>query len=85
MRGLAARSDGGFAAIYSTTEVGRDNVPGPLRFWLEILAADGTSRGRLELRDVGFVGGLSVAKNGDLLLSVSEEYPQVRRLRVALP
>lgn len=83
MRGIVARHDGSYAAIYSTSEVTTADVRVPQRFWLEILAPDGTSRGRTELVNMEVMGGIAATANGDLLLNVVGEYPQVRRVRVA--
>ena len=83
MRGITVRPDGSYAAVYSTSDISTANVNAPLRFWVEILAPDGTSRGKTELLNAERVGGISATANGDLLLSVTDEYPQVRRLRVA--
>jgi len=82
MRGFAVRPDGSYAALYSTSEVTTERASPPQRFWLEILAANGTSLGRTELPKVDYVGGISATANGDLLLSLSDEYPRVQRLRV---
>lgn len=84
MRGMAVRPDGSIAAIYSTSDISRERISAPLTYWLELLGPDGTSRGRVELADVERVGGIAAAANGDLLLSVTDEYPQVRRVRVVV-
>ena len=82
MRGMAVRPDGSIAVVYSTSDISKERISAPLTYWLELLAPDGTSRGRVELVDVERVGGISAAANGDLLLSVAVEYPQVLRVRV---
>jgi len=83
MRGIAVRPDGSLAAVYSTSDITPANFHAPLKFWLEILAPNGRSLGKTELQKVDFFGGISATANGDLLLSVTDEYPQVRRVRVA--
>ena len=84
MRGFAIRPDGSYAALYSTSDVAPANLRPPQRFWLELLARDGTSLGRTELPQVESVSGVSAAANGDLLLSLTDEYPRVQRVRVSV-
>jgi hypothetical protein len=82
MRGLAVRPDGSIDAVYNTSDISKERTSGPLTYWLELFGPDGASRGRMELTDVERVGGIAAAADGDLLLGMTDEYPQVRRVRV---
>jgi hypothetical protein len=82
MRGVAARPDGTIAALYTTSDITPEKISAPLRYWLEILSATGTSLGKVELTGVERAGSIAAAANGDLLIGVVAEIPQVRRVRV---
>jgi hypothetical protein len=84
VRSLAARPDGSYAVVYSTRSITGETTPTqPERYWLEILDRNGAGLAETELTEMETAPRVSAAANGDLLLSVTKDYPQVWRVRVS--
>ncbi len=82
VRGIAARPDGTFALVYTTAALSGD-ATSPHHNWLEILSRDGKGLAEAELPTMEGTPRIAATANGDLLLSVTDGYPQVWRVRVA--
>jgi hypothetical protein len=82
MRGIAGRPDGTYAAVYSVSGATTEGTRSSTHYYVEILDPNGKTRGRVELQGVDLVAGIAAAANGDLLISVTSDYPQVWRMRV---
>jgi hypothetical protein len=84
VRSVAARPDGTFALIYSTRAIAGEATPASAEhYWLEILDRNGAGLAETELTEMESAPRVSATANGDLLLSVTKEYPQVWRVRVS--
>jgi hypothetical protein len=84
VRSLAARPDGSYAVVYSTRSITGETTPSqPEHYWLEILDRNGTGLAETELTEMEGAPRVSATANGDLLLSVTKDFPQVWRVRVS--
>ena len=84
VRSVASRPDGTYAVVYSTRMIAGEATPTqPEHYWMEILDRNGAGLAETELTEMESAPRVAATANGDLLLSVTKDYPQVWRVRVS--
>lgn len=78
--GVDINSRGEMVMLYSVSEIMKDGTKTEPEWWVEVMGLDGISRGRHRL-DVEGAHAIAWARNGDLLVGVTDEWPQVWRMR----